>query len=284
MLAFLAVAENNNKYDMGCRACSIGASMMYMGQKLGQHFLINMEKLQKVADALEIKTGDVVIEIGPGHGELTQYLLEVGARVTALERDKSLIEPLKEKFDENNFEVIEGNALELLPMVVEELERDGKLYMIAGNIPYYITGFLLRTIEELNHKPTRVVLTIQKEVAERICATVPRMNLLAASVQYWAKASIIEIVPKADFDPPPKVDSATIRLEVQPPEGDSDRYYAFIKKLFTQPGKTIANNLAGKDGDKDAVAKKLQIIGIDAQKRPHDLTVQDIQMMEKAYE
>lgn len=266
-----------------------------MGQKLGQHFLINTEKLRKIADALEIHKGDIVIEVGPGHGELTEYLLEAGARVTALERDKSLIEPLNEKFasaneltslraDELALEVIEGNALELLPMVVEELERDGKAYMIAGNIPYYITGYLLRVIEELNHKPTRVVMTIQKEVAERICATVPRMSLLAASVQYWAKPSIVDIVPKKDFNPPPKVDSATIRLDVQPTEGDSAQYYAFIKRLFAQPGKTIANNLAGKDGVKDEVTKKLQAIGIDAQKRPHDLTVQDIQSMEKVYE
>lgn len=276
-----------------------------MGQRLGQHFLINLEKLQTVADALDIRKGDIVIEVGPGHGELTQYLLEAGARVTALERDKPLIDPLNKKFssfvipageglsstrsgtgiqDESAFEVIEGNALELLPMVVEELEQEGRPYMIAGNIPYYITGYLLRIIEELKHKPTRVVLTIQKEVAERICAQPPQMNLLAASVQYWATASIVDIVPKKDFNPPPKVDSATIRLDVHPTEGDSKQYYEFIRKLFAQPRKTIANNLAGKDGAREEVVKKLEAIGMDAQKRPHDLTVQDIRAMEKIYE
>lgn len=247
-----------------------------MGQRLGQHFLINLEKLQTVADALEIRKGDIVIEIGPGHGELTQYLLEAGARVTALERDKPLIDPLKKKFGDENFEVIEGNALELLPMVVEELEQEGRSYMIAGNIPYYITGYLLRVIEELKHKPTRVVMTIQKEVAERICAQPPQMNLLAASVQYWATASIVDIVPKMDFNPPPKVDSATIRLDVHPTEGDSKQYYECIRKLFSQPRKTIANNLAGKEGDKEAIAMKLGEIAIDAQKRPHDLSIEDI--------
>src|SRR3989339_713787 len=180
--------------------------MEYMGQRLGQHFLINEEKLKKVADALEINEGDVVLEVGPGHGELTQYLLEAGARVTALERDKALIDPLNKKFASQvipptplvipakagiqsvpAFEVIEGNALELLPMVVEELKQAGRSYMIAGNIPYYITGYLLRVIEGLDHKPTRVVMTIQKEVAERICATVPHMNLLAASVRSWSE-------------------------------------------------------------------------------------------------
>lgn len=254
-----------------------------MGQRLGQHFLINAEKLKKVADALAIRKGDVVIEIGPGHGELTEYLLEAGARVTALERDKSLIEPLNEKFASTNeltslranelpLEVIEGNALELLPMVVEELEQAGTPYMIAGNIPYYITGYLLRVIENLSHKPTRVVLTIQKEVAERMCARVPHMNLLAASVQFWAEPEIVDIVPKKDFDPAPKVDSATVRLEVrQTEEVTADVYYAFIKKIFAQPRKTIMNNLAGKEGDKIAVGNLLQSAGVAPSARPQTI-------------
>lgn len=252
-----------------------------MGQRLGQHFLINTEKLKNVADALAIRKGDVVIEIGPGHGELTEYLLKAGARVIALERDTEFVAPLQKKFAGKNFEIVVGNALETIGDVVRGFE--GKPFMVGGNIPYYITGYLLRVIEELENKPTRVVLTIQKEVAERICAAAPKMNLLAASVQYWAAPSIVDIVPKKDFNPPPKVDSATIKLEVQPTIGDSTRYYSFIRKLFTQPRKTIANNLAGKDGSKDEVAKKLETIGIDIQKRPHDLTVDEIQAMEKIY-
>lgn len=255
-----------------------------MGQRLGQHFLINLEKLQTVADALEIHKGDVVIEVGPGHGELTQYLLEAGARVTALERDKPLIDPLNKKFAKYDFEVIEGNALELLPMAVEELEASGTPYMIAGNIPYYITGYLLRVIEELDHKPTRVVMTIQKEVAERICAQPPHMNLLAASVQYWADASIVDIVPKADFNPPPKVDSATIRLDVHLAEGDSKQYYEFIRKLFAQPRKTIANNLGGKEGDKAEIAERLRNFGVDPDMRPHTLNVDTIKQLVKLFE
>lgn len=258
--------------------------MVHMGQRLGQHFLINNGKLENVANALGLRKGDFVIEVGPGHGELTQYLLKTGAHVTALERDKPLIDPLNRRFGENDFEVIEGNALELLPMVVEELKQEGRSYMIAGNIPYYITGFLLRVIEGLDHKPTRVVMTIQKEVAERICATTPHMNLLAASVQFWADPKMVDIVPKADFDPPPKVDSATIRLNVKKEIGDSKAYFVMVKRIFAQPRKTIANNLAGKEGSKEELAKKLEAIGIDAQKRPHDLTVEDIRRMEKIYE
>ena len=274
-----------------------------MGQRLGQHFLINEEKLKKVADALEINEGDVVIEIGPGHGELTQYLLEAGARVTALERDKALIDPLNKKFASHvipptllvipakagiqsapAFEVIEGNALELLPMVVEELKQTGKSYKIAGNIPYYITGYLLRVIEGLNHKPTRVVMTIQKEVAERMCATVPHMNLLAASVRFWAEPVIVDIIPKKDFNPPPKVDSATIRLDVrQTEEVKGDAYYAFIKKIFAQPRKTIMNNLAGKEGNKEAIGDLLRSIGVSPDARPQTLNKEQLMALVKLF-
>lgn len=306
------------KLHLPCYLSHVPLYYLDMGQRLGQHFLINADKLKKVADALEIQRGDVVIEIGPGHGELTQYLLEAGARVIALERDTALIEPLKKKFGgagkSGDFQIIEGNALETLPIIVDALsegrlcldemqgadeacDRDvesllrerkrggnaadrqtvAPLFKIAGNIPYYITGYLLRVMEELEHKPTRVVLTIQKEVAERICADAPRMNLLAASVRFWADPKIVDIVPKKDFNPPPKVDSATIRLDVRPTEEmEGDAYYAYIKKIFTQPRKTIANNLAGKEGDKDAIADMLKRAGIDAQKRPHNLSMEDI--------
>lgn len=298
--------------------------MEYMGQRLGQHFLINKDKLKRAADALAIRKGDVVIEIGPGHGELTQYLLEAGAQVIALERDKALVDPLKKKFAsygiptkdgiQSAITVVEGNALETLPIIVNALsersfcldgvqgadeacDRNGEsllrgrkrggnaadrqtvvpIFKIAGNIPYYITGYLLRVMEKLDHKPTVVVLTIQKEVAERMCADAPQMNLLAASVRFWADPVIVDIVPKEDFDPPPKVDSATVRLDVRPAvRVNGDAYYPLIKKLFAQPRKTIANNLAGKGGDKDAVADMLKRAGIDAQKRPQDLSMEDI--------
>ncbi len=287
---------------------------IYMGQRLGQHFLINKEKLHYVADVLDIQKGETIIEIGPGHGELTQYLLDKGARVIALERDTQLIEPLKKKFADKAFEIIEGNALETLPSVVSALDsgrlcldeiqgadeacdrdvvqtllrgrkRDGNAvvrqtqppqFKIAGNIPYYITGYLLRTIEELKDKPTLVVMTIQKEVAERICAKPPQMNLLAASVQVWAKADIVAIVPKGDFNPPPKVDSATMRLAVFEKQEDNTGYYETIKRLFSQPRKTILNNLAGKEGNKEAVAKQLRALGFDPEARPHALSVEDL--------
>ena len=174
--------------------------------KLGQHFLKNKTKLRKIVEALELKDGDVVIEIGPGHGELTDELRSANhkLKIIAIEKDEELAESLKEKFKNNkNIKIIEGDALKLLPQLTDDQRLtiyDKRLttdnYKIAGNIPYYITGYLFRILGELENKPSLIVLLIQKEVAERVCARPPKMSLLAASVQFWAEPKIISNVSK----------------------------------------------------------------------------------------
>ena len=140
----------------------------------------------------------------------------------------------------DKIEIIAGDALKMLPDVVSGYGSKTS-YKLIGNIPYYITGFLLRTISELEHKPKITVLTVQKEVAKRICG---EMNLLSASVRYWAEPEIIGIIPKSDFSPQPKVDSAIIRLKTinkKRETGDeaksAENYHKFIKILFKQPRK-----------------------------------------------
>ena len=201
-----------------------------MGNYLGQHFLINKKKIEKIIEALDLKSGDVVVEIGPGKGALTIPLCEncqkLGCKIIAVEKDKDLADDLKNKiYDlglDKNIEIIEGDALKTLPRLIHNSELRIKNYKIVGNIPYYITGYLLRILGELENKPSLIVLTIQKEVAQRVCAK-PRtrrrqgyggqgMNLLAASVQFWAEPKIIGSVSKKDFWPIPKVDSAIIKL------------------------------------------------------------------------
>lgn len=240
-----------------------------MPSRLGQNFLINKKVLKDIANALELKEGEVVVEIGPGHGELTIYLLESGARVVAIEKDRELANQLKEKY--KNLEVIEGDALKVLPIL--NLEN----YKLAGNIPYYITGKLLRLIGDLENKPKLIVLTIQKEVAERIAAKPPRMNLLAASVQFWAEVKIVELVGKKEFRPIPEVDSAIIKLTPKSPERirKKEQYYNFIKILFKQPRKTILNNLKEKY-DPEKIKKILGENNIDPQARPQNLNIENI--------
>lgn len=249
---------------------------------LGQHFLINKNKLRKIADALELKGGDIVIEIGPGHGELTKELRikNKELRIIAIEKDKELARSLKEKFSQDkNIEIIEGDALKTLPRLIQNSEPRIKNFKIVGNIPYYITGYLFRIIGELGNKPSLIIFLIQKEVAERICAEPPKMNLLAASVQFWAKPEIIGYVSRKDFSPPPKVESAIIKITIydrQPTEKNAEIYYRFIKIIFKQPRKTILNNLRLITNDKQLLIKKLESIGVEPNARPQDLNIEEI--------
>ena len=249
-------------------------------KKLGQHFLTNKTKLQKIVGALDLRADDSVIEIGPGHGELTNELRikNYELKIIAIEKDEELVRYLQEKFaQDKNIEIIDGDILKILP----ELAKSRK---IVGNIPYYITGHLLRIIGELKNKPSLVVLTVQKEVAERICAPSQtntgkkgRMNLLAASVQFWAEPEIIDYIPKTDFQPQPEVDSAIIKLAIGNQSlANSKDYYELIKIIFKQPRKTILNNLRATNKTKEEIIKILGELKINPADRPQNLSVEQI--------
>jgi len=189
-----------------------------MGQRLGQHFLTDENVLQSIASFPGIKSSDSVIEIGPGHGELSDFLISTGAETSffLLEKDKKLVSFLKNKYaDSKNIEIIEGDALKTLPLLVEkhQLKINGGDYKIAGNIPYYLTGRLFRIISGLHPLPKLVVFTIQKEVAERICSKKGDFNLLSASILFFWDPQVILRLKRGDFNPPPEVDSAVILLK-----------------------------------------------------------------------
>lgn len=273
-------------------------------KKLGQNFLKNQERIKKIVDALELKTGDTVIEIGPGHGEITRELIKnPGVKVIAIEKDVKLAKKLQEdfKFQISNFKtnsngqglklkVIEGDVLKILPQITH-CPLQPTHYKLVGNIPFYLTGYLLRTISELEHKPDISVFVLQKEVAERLASKPPKMNLLAASVQFWARPEIIGSISKKDFRPRPAVDAAIVRLSTK--KGCMTRhtsfpdcrllitnYYKIVKILFKQPRKTILNNLlAAKTAlglTKGEVMEKLSKASIDPQKRGQNLGVKEI--------
>ena len=261
-------------------------------QKLGQHFLKNTAALEAIAEALEIKSGEVIIEIGPGHGELTVFLARAaersGGKVVCIEKDHSLIAPLTalaEKEKLGLVTIIEGDVLKLLPDVVTAQLGRHSQYKIVGNIPYYITGKLLRVISDLESKPEQTVLLVQKEVAERICAAPPHMNRLAASVQFWAEPTIHAFVPRKDFSPPPAVDSAVIILAGKenflknvPPVLPA-HYYRAVRTIFAQPRKKLLNNLMESTADgvkKEDVIVHLQKIGVDPGARPQNLGIDQI--------
>ncbi|MEK9194360.1 MAG: 16S rRNA (adenine(1518)-N(6)/adenine(1519)-N(6))-dimethyltransferase RsmA [Patescibacteria group bacterium] len=251
-----------------------------MRARLGQHFLTNTAKIDQIIDALEIETHDTILEIGPGHGELTKELLKhQDVKILAIEKDPKLVSRIKYLVS-SNLEIIEGDALKILSTLNTKYKIPNTGYKLLGNIPYYITGKLLRILGELERKPKLIVLTIQKEVAERICATPGKMNLLAAATQFWAKPKIVDFVSKKDFFPPPEVDSAIIKLETREQKtGNREQknknafdYYKFIKILFRQPRKTILNNLSALKSKKEIsiVLKKLKI---NPGARPQDLSI-----------
>ena len=234
----------------------------------------------------------LIVEIGPGHGELTSELalslesLGVGsekpAEIIAIERDPQLANLLKKKFAANErVEVIEGDALKVLPEITKSYNLKAQSYTIAGNIPYYITGHLLRTIGELPRRPARTVLLIQKEVAERIVARPPHMNRLAAAVQFWAIPKIVGHVGRHDFRPPPKVDSTVIELTTIVRKADSRAHDRVLHALFAQPRKTILNNLGAKGTGlaKGELPLRLAALGINPGDRPQNLSVEQVALL-----
>lgn len=252
-------------------------------RRLGQHFLKNKSVARKTAVTLRITAGETVIEIGPGHGELTAPLLEAIARVggdgkvIAIERDRTLIPSLETLAERSGgrLAVAEGDALKALPGVVSKIAASDA-YVITGNIPYYITGKLLRTVGGLKHKPRVAAFMVQKEVAERICAAPPAMNRLAASVQFWAEPKIIAYAPKKDFSPPPEVDSAVIFLQTKPgrPAVAPALYYKVVRGMFAQPRKTVLNNVTGMmNAGKERAKEALERAGIDLDVRPQNVSI-----------
>ncbi len=296
-----------------------------MGKYLGQHFLINKNKLRKIVEALDLKAGDVVIEIGPGHGELTREIIAKLQnckikKLIAIEKDEKLTRDLRNKIYDlglKNIEIIEGDVLKILPQIINSIvgtsdvptiknnfrTSDVQKLKLVGNIPYYITGHLFRIIGDLKNKPSLIVLTVQKEVAERVCALrqaqgKPKMNLLAASIQFWAEPKIIGSVSKKDFRPQPSVDSAIIklktadtftcesRLEKERGMREEKRYYSLIKILFKQPRKTILNNLISgfKNKKREEITDKLTKLKINPQDRPQNLKIEQICQLSTLFE
>lgn len=262
-----------------------------MGQKLGQHFLISDHVLQKIAQAVEIKNGDFIIEVGPGHGELTHKILEgeVDIKLVLVEKDPEFVRLLESKFaDDARVKVLTHDARKFFTDKNISLLTRGKKYKVVGNIPYYLTGYLLRLLGDLDHQPNITVLTIQKEVGERIAAEAPYLNKLAASVRFWAKSEFLFGISRKDFSPIPKVDSATIKLQqrkLSPRERlFKKQYFKLISIIFAQPRKTILNNLvSGTKKSREEIFLLLNKKSISPELRPQNLTSSQIFELAKVF-
>ena len=242
-------------------------------RSLGQNFLINQGILDKIVQAAEVGPKDTVVEVGPGTGNLTRKLSEKAKRVVAVEKDHRLIEELKEKFKNSNVEIIEEDILKLK---AESLKLKVGEYKIVANIPFYITSHFLRTVFEEWPKPKLTVLTVQKEVAQRIVAKPPHMNLLALSVQFYSSPTITGYVSKGSFRPMPKVDSAIIKfIPKKDTSVNKDIFFKLIKAGFAGKRRQLANNLGKNLGlPKDKVIGILKELGLDEKIRAENLSIE----------
>ncbi|MEK7619745.1 MAG: 16S rRNA (adenine(1518)-N(6)/adenine(1519)-N(6))-dimethyltransferase RsmA [Patescibacteria group bacterium] len=258
----------------------------------GQNWLVDETVVAKIIDAAEIKRGETVLEVGPGTGVLTQALVNAGAHVIAVEADKSLIAPLREKFGDT-IELIQGDVLSLdfdrtqAPAVAKALAGEKAWgyhhktpYKLVANIPYNITSDLLRHFLTTELKPSRMVLMLQKEVADRILAAPPDMSLLSVVCQLYAQCRRVVNVPAGAFRPIPKVDSAVVRLDLYDVpaigEMDPEEVIALAKLGFSSPRKQLHGNLKGvhRKGS-SAVKEALVACGLPATARAEALTVEN---------
>ena len=214
-------------------------------KSLGQNFLQDTTALENIILAAEIQEDDCILEIGPGLGSLTRYLALSAKEVTAIELDPDMLAPLRAVLTPyQNVRVVHGD---ILKTAVSEIIHKPD-YLVVANIPYYITSAVIRHLLESDPKPRRIVLTIQKEVAERICAKAGDLSLLALSVQVYGKPSIAAIIPADSFHPAPKVDSAILRIDIYQesliPNELLKTFFNLIKAGFGQKRKTLRNSLS----------------------------------------
>jgi 16S rRNA (adenine1518-N6/adenine1519-N6)-dimethyltransferase len=246
-------------------------------KSLGQNFLQDDSALEKIALAANIQEDDSVLEIGPGLGSLTRYLSISAREVTAIELDMDILPALKAILAPyKNVRVIHGD---ILKTPISKLINTPD-YLVVANIPYYITSAVIRHLLESEVKPRRVVLTIQKEVAERICAEAGDLSLLALSVQVYGKPSITANIPASAFHPAPKVDSAILRIDIyqEPlvPREALKTFFKFTKAGFSQKRKTLRNSLSSglHISTKEAEAM-LTSAGIDFMRRAETLSIEE---------
>jgi 16S rRNA (adenine1518-N6/adenine1519-N6)-dimethyltransferase len=240
-------------------------------KRLGQHFLINKQIIADIIHAGNVSKKDVVLEVGPGKGILTAVLAEKAKKVIAVEKDRELVEYLENKFgNQKNVEIIYSDILD-----IENWKLKIGNYKIVANIPYYITSHFLKLfLSEPDFRPSLMVLMIQKEVAERIVARNGKESLLSLSVKAYGKPEIIKVVRKGNFSPPPKVDSAIIKIanisddffrnvRNRASHISDKKFFDTLRKAFQQKRKMLRHSL-GKN-----IPEKYQ------NKRPEELKLED---------
>lgn len=252
-------------------------------KSLGQNFLRDGRYLSEIVAALDLTPEDEVLEIGPGTGVLTARLVASARRVVAVELDTRLAAALASEFPSaDNLEIVQADALEVRPADFFQGP-----YKLAGNIPYYITGPILRHFLELEARPSIMVLMVQKEVAQRVVAGTGDLSLLGVSVQFYGAPEIVARVPRRAFHPVPKVDSAILKIvphEPSLPLSLRPPFFRVVRAGFGTKRKTLRNALSiGLDLPASRAESLLQNAGIDGQRRAETLSIEDWTRLTRAY-
>ena len=248
---------------------------------LGQNFLVSEGTLRRIVATADLKPGDVVLEVGPGLGTLTRLLAQQAERVIAVELDQRLVDILSQILtDFPNVEIVQGDILEMEPGGPGGLSELSTGYKVVANLPYYITSAVLRHLLTAKAKPQWIVVTVQREIAQRMIADPGQMSLLSVSVQFYGRPRIVARIPAGAFYPVPKVNSAVVRIDLHesPPVAiaDVDRFFEVVRAGFGHKRKQLRNALAqGLSLPVGTVVEGLRRAGVDEKRRAQTLSLEE---------
>jgi 16S rRNA (adenine1518-N6/adenine1519-N6)-dimethyltransferase len=235
---------------------------------LGQNFLIDKSALEYIAELSNPKDDGIIVEIGSGVGNLTAELLDRGAEVLAVEKDKNLTRLLRKEFKDEKIDIYEGSILDL------EEKNISAPYKVVGNIPYYLTGKILQKFLFSSNPPSTIILTVQKEVGERIVAHTPRASFLSMMVASFGEAKIKKIIKANNFWPEPKVDSVVLFIKINSKQGADADLIKLLRVGFKQPRKTLQNNLKNyRAVDKQVLDDVFNALKLTEKIRAHELSL-----------
>ena len=249
---------------------------------LGQNFLVEPKYLDMIIEAAEPLKGVVALEVGPGMGVLTLELSKKAREVIAVELDPRMVEIAKTV-------CLKCTNLTVKNMDIRNYDPTGiGNYKLVANIPYYLTSHIIRKFLEEKNKPKEIIMMVQKEVAQRICATPNKMTVLTVSVQYYGNPKLIGIVPRDAFYPTPQVDSAIVKITpyTTPLFSDVDetKFFRLVKAGFGEKRKQLANSLSGGFGeDKNYITELLKSAGVHPERRAETLTLAEWRAVYKKY-
>jgi len=259
---------------------------IHANKDFGQNFLVDEDAIQAILSSSDLSKDDLVIEIGPGLGTLTHFLLENAGKVISIELDKKMNEILHDRFIAyDNFTLINEDVLKIdLKELIDSNIGELKKVKVVANLPYYITTPIIMKLLEENLPLTSITVMVQKEVAERLSETPggKETGSITYTINYYADAEIVQIVPKESFVPSPKVDSAVLKLSLldnpRISPKSTELFFKVIKFAFMQKRKTLVNSLTNSNlVSKEQIEKILTDIGLDLKIRAEQISIYDFE-------